>query len=104
MKISYKINNKILLVKIEGEIDEYSGDYIRKNLEQIFLDNQTDKVVFDLSAVTFMDSTGIGIMIGRYKSLKSKKIPSYILNPSMCVEKIFSMTKMYDLMPKIQQC
>ena len=104
MKINYKIHNKMLLVKIEGEIDEYSGDYIRKNLEQIFLDSAPEKVVFDLSNVSFMDSTGIGIMIGRYKSLHSKKIPCYILNPSLCVEKIFSMTKLYDLMPKIEQC
>ena len=48
-----------------------------------------------------MDSTGIGVLIGRYKRMKDKDIPIYIANPSKHAEKIFKMTGLYDIMPKI---
>ena len=48
-----------------------------------------------------MDSTGIGVLIGRYKKLKTNKVPIYICNPSNHVEKIFQMTGLYEIMPKI---
>ena len=48
-----------------------------------------------------MDSTGIGVLVGRYKRMKSKNIPIFICNPSNHVERIFKMTGLYDLMPKI---
>lgn len=48
-----------------------------------------------------MDSTGIGVLIGRYKKMKLKNIPIFIANPSNHAEKIFKMTGLYDIMPKI---
>ena len=55
----------------------------------------------DLSELEFMDSTGIGVLIGRYKKMKDRSIPIYICNPSSHAEKIFKMTGLYEIMPKI---
>lgn len=59
------------------------------------------QVIIDLSELEFMDSTGIGVMIGRYKKMKEKNIPIFISNPSTHADKIFKMTAMYQIMPKI---
>ena len=101
MKIYGKRFKDILTINIEGEIDECVSMEARQTLEDIIDRYSYRCVVFDLSKVSFMDSTGIGIMMGRYKKLKAKKIPTYILNPSPYAEKIFTMTKLFDLMPKI---
>ena len=45
--------------------------------------------------------TGIGVLIGRYKKMKDKNIPIFITNPSSHAEKIFKITGLYSLMPKI---
>ncbi len=60
-----------------------------------------EKIVIDLSELDFMDSTGIGVLIGRYKKMKEKDIPIFIANPSSHAEKIFKITGLYNLMPKI---
>ena len=60
-----------------------------------------NQVIIDLSELDFMDSTGIGVMLGRYKKLKSKNKPIFICNPSTHAEKIFKMTGLYEIMPKI---
>ena len=100
MNISYSMLNRCLIVNLSGEIDEYAAGYLRPNLDKLFSEQDMAKVIFDLSQVTFMDSTGIGLMIGRYKQLKSRGIPVFILNPSSTADKIFTMARLYELMPK----
>lgn len=101
MNIHYKINNKILTIFIKGELDEYSAPKIKDNLDEILNQNYfCDKVVFDLSGLTFMDSTGIGLLIGRYKKLKDVNIASYISGASNSAEKVLEISGIYRIMPK----
>lgn len=84
-----------------GELDEHSAYHSRIELDDMFGENGFNQVIIDLSELDFMDSTGIGVLIGRYKKLKDRKIPIFICNPSSHAEKIFKMTGLYELMPKI---
>jgi stage II sporulation protein AA (anti-sigma F factor antagonist) len=59
------------------------------------------KVVFNLSELTFMDSTGIGVFIGRYKKFKSKNIAVFVENPSRTVDKILQISGLYKIMPAV---
>ncbi len=101
MNIKHRIYNNTLYIMLIGELDEYSAGYARNNLDNIFNQSGFNQVIIDLSELEFMDSTGIGVLIGRYKKLKSLKIPIYICNPSGHIEKIFRMTGLYEIMPKI---
>ena len=101
MNIKHKIYNNTMYVMLIGELDEYSASYARNNLDLIFSEKSFNQVIIDLSELEFMDSTGIGVLIGRYKKLKNLKVPIYICNPSSHVEKIFQMTGLYEIMPKI---
>ena len=85
-----------------GELDECSASNAKMILDKVLFDNLCiSKVVFDLSGLSFMDSTGIGVLVGRYKKLKDKNIPIFICNPSNHAERIFKMTGLYDIMSRI---
>ena len=101
MEIKHRIYNKTLYVVLTGELDEHSAYHSRIELDDMFGENGFNQVIIDLSELDFMDSTGIGVLIGRYKKLKDRKIPIFICNPSSHAEKIFKMTGLYELMPKI---
>lgn len=101
MQIQSKVAKDVLYVLIKGELDEYSAGYCRQELDKLFDQSGFSQVVVDLSELDFMDSTGIGMLIGRYKKLKARNIPIYICNPSKQAEKIFKMSGLYQLMPKI---
>ena len=101
MHIKSKVSQGTLYVVLCGELDEHSAVHTKLMLDKSFDENIFSQVVIDLSELTFMDSTGIGVLIGRYKKLRSKNIPIYICNPSRQAEKIFKMTGLYDIMPKI---
>lgn len=101
MQIKSRIHNQILYVLLCGELDEHSATYTRITMDEIFEKPDFKKIVIDLSELEFMDSTGIGVLIGRYKKMKDKNIPIFIANPSAHAEKIFKMTGLYQIMPKI---
>lgn len=101
MQIKSRIHKKVLYLLLCGELDEHTANYTRNTLDEIFDKSQFERVVIDLSELDFMDSTGIGVLIGRYKKMKDKRIPIFIANPSTHVEKIFRITGLYEIMPKI---
>lgn len=67
MKVEYKKEDKLLLLKIEEEIDHHSSEKIRKRADYEIQVHIPKKLTFDFSDVNFMDSSGIGMLIGRYK-------------------------------------
>ena len=101
MEIKNRIYEKTLYVILSGELDEHSAYKTRIKLDDIFSKPNFNQVIIDLSELDFMDSTGIGVLVGRYKKLKDKNIPIFICNPSSHAERIFKMTGLYDIMPKI---
>ncbi len=101
MHIKSKIYKKTLYVVLCGELDEHSSMHVRRELDEIFSQGEFNQIIIDLSELQFMDSTGIGVLIGRYKKMKLKNIPIFICNPSRHAEKIFKMTGLYEIMPKI---
>lgn len=102
MNIKYSFLNKSLYVYLYGELDEHAANNAREAIDNLLSSkNQYSSVVFNLTNLTFMDSTGIGMMIGRYKKIKSKNCCAYIQNPSNTVEKILQLSGLYQIMPKI---
>ena len=101
MKLKSRIYNGTLYVLLSGELDEHSATFIRDEMDRAFSCGVFKQIIIDLSELEFMDSTGIGVLIGRYKKMKERNIPIFICNPSAHAEKIFKMAGLYDLMPKI---
>ncbi len=101
MEIKYRNYNNVLYVKLVGELDEHTAKYTSKTLDDVFLSTISKQIIIDLSEMGFMDSTGIGVLIGRYKKMKNKGVSIFITNPSYHAEKIFKLTGLYEIMPKI---
>ena len=101
MDIKYRKSGFELIVYVYGELDECSASNAKTILDKLLVDNLNCKrVVFDLSGLSFMDSTGIGLLIGRYKKLKQFNIPSYISGATVNTEKIIEIAGLYEIMPK----
>ena len=60
------------------------------------------KIIINLSDVAFMDSTGIGFLIGRYKKAAKLSIPMYVDKPNFAADKILNISGIYSLIPKAE--
>ena len=102
MQIRVQRKGNILYIELHGEIDQHNALHARQTADRYVDDYamQSDRAVFDLQNVSFMDSTGIGFLIGRYKKLLRYGIPVYVTNPSAATDRILQMSGVYTLMPK----
>lgn len=71
MEVGFKIASNSLVVKIHGEIDAESAAELRRRIDVEYDCAPVRDMVFDLSEVGFMDSSGIGLIIGRYKRISA---------------------------------
>jgi stage II sporulation protein AA (anti-sigma F factor antagonist) len=96
-----KLIGSTLYVGLDGELDESSAVYVRSKFDEIIGKTNMKKVVVELSQLKFMDSTGIGVLIGRYKKLLSLGIPVYLANPTQNIDKLLKLSGLYGIMPKV---
>ena len=97
----YDEEDKLLTIKIIEEIDEYSVQKIRRRVDYEIERDMPKKIIFDFDSVTFMDSAGIGFIIGRYKLANMLGIELEIANLTYSVKKIFEMSGILKLIPVI---
>ena len=101
MNVKYQKSRDSVTIFLEGELDEYSAGATRAALDDLILDNINAKnFIFDMSEITFMDSTGIGLLIGRYKKIKQFGRQAYIQNATIAAEKVIQLAGLYKIMPK----
>ena len=60
----------VLVAYLSGEIDHHAAGRLREQLDARILGAPVERVVLDFSGVGFMDSSGIGLILGRYRMLK----------------------------------
>ena len=56
-----------LIVRIDGELDHFCAQSVRRDLDALLLDRSVRTLILDFSSLTFMDSSGIGVVLGRYR-------------------------------------
>ena len=99
METKFYEKDKLLVFKITEEIGDFTVQKIRRKADNEIERFMPKRVVFDFDSVTFMDSAGIGLLIGRYKfaNILGGKLEVANLTPS--VKKIFEMSGILRLIP-----
>ena len=92
MEITYIPKQRLILVRIVGEIDHHSAESIRHVVEKELRRTSAINVAFDFGAVTFMDSSGIGMIIGRYKTVAALGGAVIIFDANEQVKRIINMS------------
>lgn len=104
MDIRYVFNQNELQISICGELDENSAFAVRTTIDRVVSSHLNDgpiSVVLDLSEISFMDSTGIGMLLGRYKKFAKRNVIISLKNPSRNADRILKMAGIYEIMPKV---
>lgn len=97
MQLKLIKQGEVLTAKLSGELDQHSADRVREALETALDDEYVKRLVFDMEGVGFMDSAGIGVILGRYRRLSARCGSMNVVNARKNVERILRMSGVYKL-------
>lgn len=91
VNIESRLDNNFWNVRIDGELDVAGADKVKEHLNGLIEDKPMD-VKIDFTNLEYIDSTGLGALIGVLKRLKVNEKDIYIINARKNVKKIFTIT------------
>ena len=102
MKIDFDEKDKLLNLEIDEEIDHHRAEILRRNADYEIQRRNPKRVILDFNNVYFMDSAGIGLIIGRYKFANMIGAKLELSNLTQSVRRIFDMSGILKLIPTVE--
>jgi stage II sporulation protein AA (anti-sigma F factor antagonist) len=96
--IKHERKRDTLIAHLEGELDHHHAEEIREELDGLLNDPSIKNLVFNLEHLHFMDSSGIGVFIGRYKRITKRGGIVCIVRVNPQIHKILEMSGLYKIL------
>lgn len=93
----FKVIDNYLCVKLPEEVDHHKSAYISENADKYILREQVNNVVFDFEDTRFMDSSGIGIIMGRYKKIACFGGKVFAIHADRQIKRILHMSGLHKI-------
>ena len=98
-----KISNQNVLIKFSGDIDDSVCPIYKEEISSQIKVNKNKDFIFDFKNVTFIDSSGIGFILGRYNQLKGYKKKLYVSNTNPQIKKLFRISGIYSIVSELNE-
>lgn len=92
MNSQFLIKENILIVRLFGELDHHEAKQLREKWQAVLFENDIHHVVVNFSDVTFMDSSGLGVILGRYKEVLKLGGKMVICSVNDSIKRLFEMS------------
>lgn len=97
------IKKDMLVIRLNGDLDHHITEQIRDEIDEKTEKYRIKTLVFDFEGVGFMDSAGIGLLMGRYKKIKNVGGEIYVSNIGLHLQRIFRMSGLYKILKQSSQ-
>ena len=99
--VAHEKTRGTVTVRLTGELDHAMTERIRPELDELLRDARVNRLVFDLSGLCFMDSSGIGMILGRYRAMSRRGGEVLIRCDNRHIDRIFEMAGIYQFVKKL---
>lgn len=101
--MNYEVQENCLTIFLPKELDHHNAEQIRKGADKVIEKHHIKYVVFDFRDTNFMDSSGIGVIMGRYKMIYLLGGEVYGVHANERVKKILSMSGVTKIMQVVEE-
>ena len=96
--MKYQVQENCLTIYLPSEVDHHTAEEMRKNADALIERNHIKFVIFDFEMTDFMDSSGIGVIMGRYKIIRLVGGEVWAVHANARIKKILTMSGMTKIM------
>lgn len=97
----FEVNGRTMVIRLKEDLDHHNAVYIREMADNFLEKYPINRIIFDFSGVQFMDSSGIGVIMGRYKQMRYVDGEVCVCGIGKAVDRIFQMTGLYKLVKQL---
>ena len=98
-RVVYETHKDALVIRLYGEIDHHGAVGVRTTIDEKLMLERPPRVFLDLSQIDFMDSSGLGLIMGRFALVKRYGGKLAVVDPSPAVVRILSLAGMDRMIP-----
>lgn len=97
LAIELEVKHNVLCIRLTGELDHHTAEELRQKVTDTIESNEINHIVLNLKKLTFMDSSGLGVILGRYKHIKSLGGEMVVCSISPAVKRLFDMSGLFKI-------
>ena len=100
--LSHMRKRDVLLVRLTGELDQCTASGIRRDLDALIADPRVRHLVLDLGQMPFMDSSGLGVILGRYRTMQLRQGTVSLMHLSPQVRRVYDLSGLAQIIPVME--
>jgi len=97
LAIELDVKESVLCIRLSGELDHHAAEELRSKVTETLAANQIQHIVLNLGELSFMDSSGLGVILGRYKQIKATGGEMVVCSISPSVKRLFDMSGLFKI-------
>lgn len=97
LSVNLEVRNNVLCIRLEGELDHHSSEILRTQVDESIQKNAIHHIILNLEKLSFMDSSGLGVILGRYKLVKNIGGEMVVCAISPPVKRLFDMSGLFKI-------
>ena len=99
---TYRVKNHCLIVELGSDLDHHVSIQVKEHSDRIIQTGDIRHVIFDFTKSSFMDSSGIGVIMGRYKHVKYTGGTLAVTGITPPVDRILKISGLYKIIEKYE--
>ena len=100
---TYEPRGQMLVIHLPRELDHHNCRNLRYETDLLLSENYITRIIFDFSQTEFMDSSGIGVILGRYRILRDRGGKMAVCHMNPHIARIFHMSGMDRIIPELDR-
>ncbi len=97
LSIMMETKQDVLVVRLQGELDHHTAEELRTKVDAVLKEHHIRHVVLSLADLDFMDSSGIGVILGRYKQISAREGEMFVCSINPTIYRIFEMSGLFKV-------
>jgi stage II sporulation protein AA (anti-sigma F factor antagonist) len=97
LRITMETKKDVLVVRLQGELDHHTADELRTKVDEVLRNPEIRHIVLSLTDLSFMDSSGIGVILGRYKQISARSGEMVVCSINPTIYRIFEMSGLFKV-------
>ncbi len=97
LRIDMETKHDVLVVRLQGELDHHTAEELRSRVDEVLRQTEIRHIVLSLADLAFMDSSGIGVILGRYKQIAARSGEMVVCSINPTIRRIFEMSGLFKV-------